>query len=44
MFFHGSRWPEGDPQGGWANHVSLGIAWSEDLVNWSWPGKAAIRP
>jgi len=41
MFFHGSRWPEGDPRGGWANHVSLGIAWSDDLVNWDWPGKAA---
>lgn len=41
MFFHGSRWPEGDPRGGWANHVSLGIAWSDDLLNWDWPAKPA---
>lgn len=39
MFFHGSRWPEGDPRGGWANHVSIGMAWSEDLVNWDWAGQ-----
>lgn len=39
MFFHGSRWPEKDPRGGWATHVSLGLAWSDDLVTWSWPGK-----
>ena len=44
MFFHGSRWPEGDPRGGWANLVSLGIAWSDDLVKWSWPGKVATSP
>ena len=42
MFFHGSRWAEGDPRGGWANHVSLGIAWSDDLVNWDWPGKGRM--
>jgi len=40
MFFHGSRYPEGDPRGGWASYVSLGIAWSEDLVHWEWAGKA----
>jgi hypothetical protein len=39
MFFHGSRWPEKDPRGGWATHVSLGLAWSDDLVTWQWPGK-----
>ncbi len=44
MFFYGSRWPEGDPRGGWANHVSLGMAWSDDLVKWSWLGKAATSP
>lgn len=44
MFFQGPRWPEGDPRGGWANHVSLGMAWSDDLVKWSWPGKAATGP
>lgn len=25
----------------WANHVSLGIAWSDDLLNWDWPAKPA---
>ena len=39
LFFHGSRWPEKDPRGGWATQVSLGLAWSEDLVTWDWPGK-----
>ena len=38
VFFHGSRWPERDPRGGWATHVSLGLAWSEDLAAWHWPG------
>lgn len=40
LFFHGSRWPEEDPRGGWANWVSLGIAWSQDLREWVWPGEA----
>lgn len=40
MFFHGSRWPEHDPRGGWATGVSLGIAWSDDLLSWSWPQQA----
>lgn len=39
MFFHGSRWPEKDHRGGWATHVSLGLAWIDDLVTWHWPGK-----
>ena len=39
LFFHGSRWPERDPRGGWATQVSLGLAWSEDLATWDWPGK-----
>lgn len=37
MFFHGSR--KGGEQKYFDAHASLGIAWSEDLVNWSWPGK-----
>jgi len=37
LFFHGSRWPEDDPRGGWANWVSLGMAWSDDLQHWNWP-------
>jgi len=40
MFFHGSRWPERDLRGGWASYVSIGIAWSDDLVHWEWPGRA----
>lgn len=39
MFFHGSQFPEGDPRGGFDNLASLGIAWSDDLKSWSWPGK-----
>jgi hypothetical protein len=39
LIFHGSRWPEDDPRGGWANWVSLGIAWSDDLEHWDWPGR-----
>jgi hypothetical protein len=38
LFFHGSRYPEQDPRGGWANFVSIGISWSDDLVTWQWPG------
>jgi hypothetical protein len=39
MFFHGSRFPEEDARGGWANWVNIGIAWSDDLRTWDWPGK-----
>ncbi len=35
MFFHGSG-PE-DEQTMFTTHCSLGLAWSEDLVNWHWP-------
>jgi hypothetical protein len=41
MFFHGSTYPENSPQGGFDNFASLGIAWSDDLRVWSWPGRAA---
>lgn len=37
MFFHGSG-PE-DERTMFDHHASLGIAWSDDLVHWSWPGK-----
>jgi hypothetical protein len=37
MFFHGSRFPEEDRRGGFDNFASIGIAWSHDLKNWSWP-------
>jgi len=38
MFFHGVGL---DPQGKnyFDNHASLGIAWSDDLKTWHWPGK-----
>jgi len=39
MFFHGSDFPEGDPRGGFDNFASLGVAWSDDLKSWTWPGK-----
>lgn len=39
MFFHGSEFPENDPRGGFDNFASIGIAWSDDLKNWAWPGK-----
>ena len=37
MFFHGSG-PEGEKKM-FDNYASLGIAWSNDLKNWHWPGK-----
>lgn len=36
MFFHGDRDAGDQPAHG---EASLGIAWSEDLKEWSWPGK-----
>ncbi len=38
MFFHGSRYPERDPRGGFDNFASIGLAWSDDLKTWDWPG------
>ncbi len=37
MVFHGSG-PE-DERTMFDDHCSLGIAWSDDLVHWDWPGK-----
>jgi hypothetical protein len=39
MFFHGSRYAEEDPRGGFDNFASIGLAWSNDLSEWDWPGK-----
>lgn len=39
ILFHGSAFPEEDPRGGFDNHASIGIAWSDDLIHWSWPGR-----
>ncbi|MBK8506027.1 MAG: hypothetical protein IPL46_29830 [Saprospiraceae bacterium] len=38
MFFHGSG-PKTEEQGDFDRNASLGIAWSDDLINWEWPGK-----
>lgn len=37
MFFHGSG-PENE-QTMFDHHASVGIAWSDDLITWSWPEK-----
>jgi len=39
MFFHASAFPE--QTRGFHENCSLGIAWSDDLKTWSWPGKTA---
>lgn len=41
MFFHGSG-PE-DERTMFRTHCSLGLAWSDDLATWSWPGKEAVE-
>ena len=38
MFFHGSG-PLTEEEGDFDKNSSLGIAWSDDLTNWEWPGK-----
>ena len=38
MFFHGSG-PKTEQEGDFDRNASIGIAWSDDLVNWEWPGK-----
>jgi hypothetical protein len=40
MFFHGSRFPENDPRGGFDNFASIGLAWSDDLKTWTWPRRS----
>jgi hypothetical protein len=37
LFFHGSG-PE-DERTMFSRNCSLGMAWSDDLINWDWPGK-----
>ena len=41
MFFHGSG-PGGEGTM-FDTQASLGIAWSEDLQNWDWPGRNPAR-
>ena len=38
MFFHGSG-PKTEKEGDFDKNASIGIAWSDDLLTWSWPGK-----
>ncbi|MEO5996646.1 MAG: hypothetical protein ABIN89_07935 [Chitinophagaceae bacterium] len=38
MFFHGSG-PLTEEKGDFDKNASIGIAWSSDLIHWSWPGK-----
>lgn len=38
MFFHGSG-PLTEEEGDFDKNASIGIAWSDDLVQWEWPGK-----
>lgn len=38
MFFHGSG-PLTEEKGDFDKNASIGIAWSNDLINWNWPGK-----
>lgn len=40
LFFHGSEFPENSPKGGFDTYASIGIAWSDDLKTWAWPGGA----
>lgn len=37
MFFHGSG-PKTESEGDFDRNASIGIAWSNDLINWNWPG------
>jgi len=40
IFFHGSG-PLTESQGDFDKNASIGIAWSNDLVHWNWPGKTS---
>lgn len=37
MFFHGASMEGAQPEYNPHNNASLGIAWSDDLINWNWP-------
>lgn len=39
MFFHGSSEEGAKPKYNAHNNASLGIAWSDDMINWNWPDK-----
>ena len=39
MLFHGSG-PKTEEAGDFDKNASIGIAWSDDLLTWNWPGKS----
>ncbi|TKG88748.1 hypothetical protein EYV94_26675 [Puteibacter caeruleilacunae] len=39
MFFHGGKHDDRVPVRNCHHNASLAIAWSDDLINWEWPGK-----
>lgn len=39
MFFHGASEEGASPFYNAHNNASMGFAWSQDLLNWDWPGK-----
>ncbi|MCY7350181.1 MAG: hypothetical protein LH606_05885 [Cytophagaceae bacterium] len=41
LFFHGSG-PLTEEAGDFDKNASIGIAWSDDLQRWDWPGKGAV--
>jgi len=42
MFYHGSG-PKTEQEGDFDRNSSIGVAWSNDLLNWDWPGKIGIK-
>ncbi|MHC4545641.1 MAG: sialidase family protein [Planctomycetota bacterium] len=43
MFFHGGGPGKSKTQDNVDANCSLGIAWSDDLKSWDWPGKSAVQ-
>ncbi len=43
MFFHGSG-PRKEIEGDCYKNCSIGIAWSDDLKEWTWPGNTGTMP
>jgi len=44
MFFHGDGPGKERTQDNTYANCSIGIAWSDDLTTWQWPGKSATQP
>jgi hypothetical protein len=42
--FHGSDFPEKDPRGGFDNFAGIGLAWSDEMKIWNWPGITSGTP